>query len=399
MMLKIRELNWKRNFLFKKIRVFIKYYFSFLIYSIFRRENNYDVKSIKKILLIRNDLIGDMVATTGLIRNLSISGYDIYVSSKKQSLEIIKYNKYVKNTFVYDDSSLFRFLKTINNIRKYNFDLAIECKPTPTVSIRNALYYGLLKTSILLGFNQEKTKIFNASINCKVSNIHITEQLEKILSFLEINNQNDLSYEIFTNQEIDNYATNQLPKDKFVVLNPFGSQSHRCFNSKQIKHITKVLNKQNYKVILIGEYSKISNINIDSLNYFKSRQILDIIPVIKLASLVISVDTSIVHIATAFQKKSIIFYLEPILPHLAYSDKNATMKDKLSHDFYKFKISLEHNTPRNNPNTLWDLFPINSIYWSPNNPAAIQIIFRYKNLTDIPSDELIKRLEQSLTEL
>ena len=393
----IHELNWKRNFFSKKVKIFTKY---FLKYAIaIRGEKKFQPSSIKNVLIIRNDLIGDMIATTGLIRNLYLSGYNIYVSSKQQALEIIKHNPYIKSVITYNDDTIKNLIKTIWHTRKYKFDLAIECKPSQLFNIKNLIYYRLLRTRFLLGFNRNRFKIFTNSIYYDVSSNHITKQLEQILLSLEINDYDDLHYDLFINNEINTFSTNQLPTKPFIVLNPFGSHLHRCLNPNQIRNIIRILLKQDFYIILIDRNQTI-NINHDRVILFNSRGILDIIPVIRNAYLVISVDTSIVHIASAFNKKSIVFYLDPPLQYLTYFESKESLKEKLSHDVYKFEFRLKYNISETDANSIREFFPITRIYWNPKNPMAKQIIFyNYENIGLIPQNYFIENFEQSLYEL
>ena len=261
------------------------------------------------------------------------------------------------------------------------------------------IYYRLLRTRFLLGFNRNRFKIFTNSIYYDVSSNHITKQLEQILLSLEINDYDDLHYDLFINNEINTFSTNQLPTKPFIVLNPFGSHLHRCLNPNQIRNIIKILLKQDFYIILIDRNQTI-NINHDRVILFNSRGILDIIPVIRNAYLVISVDTSIVHIASAFNKKSIVFYLDPPLQYLTYFESKESLKEKLSHDVYKFEFRLKYNISETDANSIREFFPITRIYWNPKNPMAKQIIFyNYENIGLIPQNYFIENFEQSLYEL
>lgn len=124
---KLRELNCQRNRLFRIIKRKISPLN--IIQYFYRSSPDYDLKHVKKILLIRNDLISDMVFTTGLIRNLAQAGYEIYVSSRPNALEIIKHNPYVQGTFAFDDSSWCNFYHFMKQICQHQFDLAIELRP------------------------------------------------------------------------------------------------------------------------------------------------------------------------------------------------------------------------------------------------------------------------------
>ncbi|OTQ04165.1 hypothetical protein B6D12_11880, partial [Gilliamella apicola] len=69
---KIQYLNWKRNFITKKVKylIYIKF-LSFIVFFLRKRKKIINDNKIKKVLVIRNDFIGDMIVTTPFLRYLS----------------------------------------------------------------------------------------------------------------------------------------------------------------------------------------------------------------------------------------------------------------------------------------------------------------------------------------
>lgn len=193
---KLRELNCQRNRLFRIIKRKISPLN--IIQYFYRSSPDYDLKHVKKILLIRNDLISDMVFTTGLIRNLAQAGYEIYVSSRPNALEIIKHNPYVQGTFAFDDSSWCNFYHFMKQICQHQFDLAIELRPNfPFYKKKSHWFYVLLPSPILLGLNRPADTIFNATFTYTNLHLHVTELMKAFQQYLNVQ-QNDLHYEIFT---------------------------------------------------------------------------------------------------------------------------------------------------------------------------------------------------------
>lgn len=348
---KIRELNWKRNYAVKYFRFWFSYTLSNTLSSLSKRPLPSPNAQIKKILLIRNDLIGDMVVTSGLIRNLAQAGYEVYVSSRKSSLEIIKYNPYVTGVFEYDDKNWKAFSQCLKNIGQHKFDLAFECRSNIGISIYTALFYNSIKSGILIGINKKGIRAFNANIDYEIDKLHVTEKLALLPRYLNIPNP-DMSYDLFTNEDIENTITPQLPKRAYAVINPFGSKKPRHFTPQQIETISNRLNKSGYDVILIGEPNQVSTLNIPNTRVINTRQILDIIPIIRNADLVITVDTSIVHMASAFKKNELVFYLYDKANQLRHSepaeyDIAAQTKQKIMEqcNLAKLRLELGENNP------------------------------------------------------
>ena len=396
----LRELNWKRNFAEKRLKLRIKFLLFYLIKLFLPYKTNcYDLSKVKKILIIRNDHIGDMVVTTGLIRNLAKSGYQLYVVSTKHALDIVNFNPYVTGTIIYDDSTCLNWLKSIARIRKESFDAAIEMKFIRMFDIKNMIFCSYVKTPILIGFNKSNIQSFNLSICNYPYAKHVTEQLKQILKIFNIT-YDDMHYELPVSENIKNKADLFLKKitndnKKVAVLNPFGSSAARLLSNKQVHIICNLLSAK-YKIIVIGEKNRINSLILpDSISIFNSPNILDVVPIIEFADLVISVDTSIVHIATCFNKNTIAFYAD--------SDPNQPLDDKKSvyhYNFSIFKANVEdyfNNKEYLKTHSPNKLLPITHDIWAPNNKNAKQLLFDDGNMSNVDNQifetKLINALE------
>jgi hypothetical protein len=183
----LREYNWKKNFLVKRWKLRLRFALMGLIKCILRpRGRQGDLSSAKKILIVRNDRIGDMIATTALIRNLVRCGYSVYVSSRKPSLDIIQYNPHVSGTFVYDTSSVGAWIKAIRAIRKSKFDLAVDIRCNRYVDLANILFCSYIRAPMLAGFNKSSLATFNFPIPYYSPESHVTVQLRALLDQLRV---------------------------------------------------------------------------------------------------------------------------------------------------------------------------------------------------------------------
>ncbi len=394
---KLKKWNRLRNFTIKKIKLYVHYLPPIILDWLLARKSANITQPIKRILLIRNDAIGDMVVTTGLIRKLSQAGYQVYVSSTKPALEIIRYNPYISGTFLYNDSSFSQFFRSIQEVRKQRFDLAIELKVSRNLSVYYPLYHGLLKTNILLGFNQPEFHTFNQIINYKISNTHVTDLFKPILTYLGIKNQ-DLSYELFTSEDTEHYVSAHLTGEKFAVVNPQGGKQARCLSKTQTEAICDLLVKYGYHPIIIGEPNRIKKLNISNYTIFPSRTILDIVSLIRQSNLIISVDTSAVHIAAAFNIRTIALYLEDIHPLLDTITLSSITDfyQELDINWIKFQRLAHYHLLNYTPQEQYDFFTNNSIFWHPNNQNATQIIFPELEISAVTTPILIDKISKPL---
>ena len=107
-------------------------------------------------------------------------------------------------------------------------------------------------------------------------------------------------------------------KDKIIALNFFGASRGRKINEENALIIIKRLGEmyKDYTIIILdspNDRETIQNIlkNTDNENilfFEKSRTILDSISIIKNSDLIVSLDTSILHIAEGLDKKIMAFY-------------------------------------------------------------------------------------------
>ena len=112
------------------------------------------------------------------------------------------------------------------------------------------------------------------------------------------------------------------------MFNPYAASKHRSFSIENIEKISKIILEKDYeKLILIGNEDKIrelKKLNISKENKVKiieTRGMSEVAELIKGANLVVSPDTSIVHLARAFDKKMICIYRK----ELEKEDKNSIL--------------------------------------------------------------------------
>lgn len=394
---RIRRLNWKRNFITKKFKYFI--YIKILSFFIFflRKKGSFKSNTINKVLILRNDYIGDMVVTTPFIRYLFHAGYEVYVSSRKNSLDILIGNPYIKDCFLYDDKNFRTLIRSLKNIRKQHFDLAIDARFHRRLDLTHLFFCCFVKTSHLLSYNKSNIKSFNITLPYYKVNLHVTNQLKYYLDNLNI--KYDLfNYDIFIDHEKDNYVQGIIDnfnnqQKKFVVINPYGGSNYRCLSNDQIEKICNLFkcSYSQYKIIIIGQPNRLNTLCIDEIIKFQSQSITDVIPLIKKADLVISVDTSIVHIASAFSIKCISIYMEPLSPRLdnlksVYSRELSDYK-YLQQDLLLDKKYIKKHKP--------DLsMQINKDLWAPNNENAKQIVFYVNSIDSIETGKLVESINQ-----
>jgi ADP-heptose:LPS heptosyltransferase len=398
---KLRLLNWRRNFFFKKISAVTGCaVFHILSYFFPKRTANLSTQGIKSILLIRNDKIGDMVVTTGLIEQLIAHGYSVSVSTSQAGMEIIRClpNK-LESAYIFDDSSCWKWLKSLMAVREKRFDLVVDLRLQHDLNLPHLLFCIFTKSDRLMGFNKSRLPTYNASISYLDGKGHITKQLVAILNYLGIA-ENNYQYQLVVDgarrEQVKAYVSALRKKgEKIIIFNPYGGADIRKLTQAQIEYTIQWLSQTNrhLKVIMIGEPKAIDVFKHNKhVDIFNSSSVVEVIPLIEFADQVVSVDTSIVHIATAFQKPTIAFYLQPTLK---LGESPNDIKRRMNHQYEKFRLltfirqvddwgNFAHIKPE-------DVY-VNSSVWAPNNPNAQQITFTEYTFSEVSFAEFCDAL-------
>jgi ADP-heptose:LPS heptosyltransferase len=275
-----------------------------------------DISKVKSVLfIVCDDRVGDMVVMTMSFREIKKKYPHIKVNvlCSKNSRDIIKYNKNVDG--IYEMSGNFR--RDLNLYKKLSrnkgcvavdfFDM--DLKPLHLLALRN------IKPYFLIGFHKSQYKIFDKSIDEDFNSLHITHRHNLVLKFLGIDNPSD-RYDIFFSQKEIDWAAKLLSncaKKYRLIINPFASSKHRTFEvSKLVDLIKRIKAVSDISIFVLCPPNKRLDLgeNFDDVYIIKQASILSVAALIKECDCIITPDTSIVHIASAFDKKTIGLYLD-----------------------------------------------------------------------------------------
>jgi ADP-heptose:LPS heptosyltransferase len=275
------------------------------------QNREFAISRVKSVLFLRNDdKIGDMVVSTCMFREIKLKYPHIKISvlCGAASREIIKNNPYVDEIIELKRglaSNLLLFFK----LGKRKFDLAadfIPFKPKPVC----LLMLRLLNPAFLTGFYKKDYNIYDFSFEEYLFNKHITQHYKLFLNFLGIENPS-LKYDLFLEGVSAPFVKDGL---KTVVINPFSASRHRTLSVKKIKKLANAItSKKNCRVFILaeaGKAKKIRHLENERIKLFLSKSILESAAFIKEGDLIVSPDTSIVHIAAALNKKLVALYLD-----------------------------------------------------------------------------------------
>lgn len=292
----IKKLNRHRNIKTKKIKTHLKLKHMQLFY----RKTPKSLPTYNNVcLFMHGQAIGDGIITSGLISELRKAGKKVFIVAPERVRFLFVDIIGVDGFFHYNKKNANQIAK---ELKKCNIDLVID-----TFDFDHTIMYRLktlfnLKPKYAIGFDQPEKTIFDVSLQSK-DDTHLSERMKDILDFLGIKNSSYHYSLSFTNAIFDpahKYANSIKENKKLIIFNPFGSQKIRSFSIEQVNRILSYLNTlKGFKTIVFDMGENISCNDFDNviLNPFNDAG--KSFALASNADVIITVDTAMVHLASA----------------------------------------------------------------------------------------------------
>mgnify|MGYP001600091951 FL=1 len=302
-------------FLNKKIKAQLLRFFTS------NKERDFDIKDVEKVLFFRYDRIGDMVITTPVFRELKLFFPEIKVSvlASKTNQSVLTNNPYIENVYVNHKNNFLSDLKTLLILRKKNFDACIEFDHSvvPHAIIRLKIINPKIVISVSkkgrYGVNGDELKLYDYFTE-KPKDAHFRDIWLETLTPFGIKPKSN-HYDLFCTDAQKQVAYNFISKfhDKFLIgINLEGAVKGKKIEFKDLEEICRGLFyvHNNVQVIILSapnNFKRVGEmIRKMDLDYvvqsFKTNTILDLAALIDNLDLIISPDTSVIHIASTYNK-------------------------------------------------------------------------------------------------
>jgi len=263
---------------------------------------------LKKFLIIRLSSIGDIVLTTPVVRCLKnqISDAEVHFITKKQFFPVIEANPYIDKTFVIQN----KIEEVIPALKAENYDYIIDLhRNFRSKGIRFKLQK---KSAAFNKINIQKWLIVNFKID-RLPDVHIVDRYFETIENLGVKNDN-LGLDYFI-PERDEITIDSLPienKQNYIGWVIGGKHQTKIFPENKIVEVIKEISKP---VVLIGgpedsekgEWIKRKGGNhiFNACGKFNLNQSASLV---RNASLILTNDTGLMHVAAAFRKNIISFW-------------------------------------------------------------------------------------------
>lgn len=273
-------------------------------------------KNVKSILFIRHDAkLGDAIVFSGLIRKIQNNRPDINVMilTTATMADLFQRHFHVNQTFnlkkrpSYSEiSDICYNIGSVDMVVFLNYDMKMKD------------IYLLSKLNSKINVGVDDIKLNNMNIKREISCIHYSDKFDYIAGLIGIEGEKGHYMVPVLDSSVNKMKLFLKNKNinHYVLLNPYGSGNERKLSAEKINEIThKLVRESSLAVVLLSSPDTRDLIQKSPIlfserivHFDDSDSIYDAIAAVKLADLIISVDTSIVHIATGLSKKQIAIY-------------------------------------------------------------------------------------------
>ena len=287
--------------------------------KIIEGDNFLENNNIKSILFLRYDgKIGDMVVNSLMFREIKkvYPNIKIGVVARGAAIDIIKDNPNVDKIYEYHkDRKKIKDLALM--IKEEKYDLLIDF--SEMLRVNQMMLINLCRARFNIGLDRKEWKLFDLSIESGKDfkwTEHITNRYLAYLVRLGLKRENiDISYDIYLKEE-KKYKDffNKIKESKKLILNPYGASKHKSFSVETLEKIINYLQDKDIAIILVyfgDKYKELEFLEKKYSNVYIPKNIVSILDttfLISISNYVISPDTSIVHIASALNKKILTVY-------------------------------------------------------------------------------------------
>lgn len=293
-----------------------------------------------KFILLMHQSIGDMIVFSSLIREIKLGYPDssIQVLASKKNIDIAKENPYIDKVFLYQNkwSRLFPLLL---NLKSINFHYAIELEAKVVTKV--ILMLKIINPNCILSVSKREGRYGLRPQDVLpydyYTNENLNHQRDTSLDILRLMNikVTDKSYDFFYSEKHRARAKlffSKFKNQKIIALNLSGSSDTRRFLDRDVKKIIVRLRQisNNLIIILLHEPKDTAFINQfindENSDYvvasYPTLSIMDVGALIDNVDLLITPDTSLVHMACALEIPLLAIYVKDMETFDAWHPKS-----------------------------------------------------------------------------
>lgn len=319
---KIREWNRRKNYYLKKVKLEARISIAKLLWDK-RAKVSFNPDSVKTILLVRNEgKVGDIIVSTPLIRSLHQAGYAVDLLVTEACYDVIKYNPFIRHIYKARNCTYNHYLKSLNHtvskatikmLNRNKYDLIID----PSLSempVHRMKLFNDINARFVIGLNK-KPDIghYTVSVRFKNKKQHVTELLSLFSKIIGVKDKGSADYSLyFPDGVLDEvkFFLDPWKNKKKIIVNAFAGTPERNFSQQQLLELVHLVNNKGkqIKLIILDHRNELLVPLPDGVIKNPFCTLHHVMALIKESDVVITPDTSIVHISAAWKKPLIAVY-------------------------------------------------------------------------------------------
>ena len=277
-----------------------------------------------RILIIHTAFIGDIVLSTPLIKKLKevYPNSDITYVTTPAGASILRNNPNISEIIEYDKRGKHKGLKGIYQLGKRlkyeNFNLVI----TPHRYIRSSILSWLTGSPVRKGYRNATASFLYTE---KISYDRNKHEVEKLLSFVSGKEEKRYEIELYPNEQ-DVKKVDEMLKEykgkKLILLAPGSKWFTKKWPLEYFNEVIgQIMNREDIITGIIGGTDELA-LNIVSggnvVDFRGKTTLLELAELIKRSELIVTNDSSPIHIATAWKNVRILAIFGPTVKELGF---------------------------------------------------------------------------------
>ncbi|MGV6480302.1 glycosyltransferase family 9 protein [Pantoea agglomerans] len=319
---KIREWNRRKNYYLKEVKLEARMSIAKLLWDK-RKKVSFEPDSVKTILLVRNEgKVGDIIVSMPLIRSLHQAGYAVDLLVTEDCYDVIKYSPFIRHIYKSGNCSYNHYLKsfyhtvskaTMKKLNRNKYDLIIDPCLSETPVHRMKLFRDI-NARFVIGLNKKSDiSHYTVSVPYKNEKQHVTELLSLISKSIGVKATGNFTYSLhFPDVVLDEVRRFLSPWEskKKIIINAFAGTPERNFSQQQLLEMINMINNDSreVKIITLDHRNEIAVPLPENVVKNPFYTLHHVMALIKESDMVITPDTSIVHISAAWKKPLIAVY-------------------------------------------------------------------------------------------
>ncbi|WP_336220087.1 glycosyltransferase family 9 protein [Citrobacter amalonaticus] len=320
-----------------------------------------NARTIQSCLLIHdNNKLGDLIVLSSLYRELANRGVKLSVLTTAPGQAFLSGNNKIHRFYIKKSNKISDVLALRKQLSRESFDIVLD--PFETMpSFAHSLLLTAVRDSHILGFDKWYKRYYTFyHPHDENLTTHMCTRATEILRYFYTDESDkfNVSYDLPLSETIEKEIIKFVGNTKIIIINALGAKKICRLSHEQIDAIYShlCLKYPEYRIIFTGLPEDIRSIAISGIESLPYKEFIYTVALTKRSQYVISVDTALVHIASAYEIPTLALY----------------------------------------PNARQTTYPSHLI-WAPNNSNALQVVSPTYTVKDISLDTLIESVDSLLT--